>query len=132
MPVLKTADLQFLWQEQFPGAPVRRALTDNRTANLQFRFQNWANEVGLNCLYLGNQKHKSGPEMYWKWIWSGFEVGRKWIGNWPEVDRKMTGSGSKVNRKWTGSGPEVEWIGKEYSAYLIALAKYFQVIFKIY
>ena len=33
--------------KQIPSAPVERVLTDNRTANLPFCFQNWANEVGL-------------------------------------------------------------------------------------
>ena len=52
LPVLKTADSPFLQQEQFPGAPVGRALTDNRMANLPFCFKNRANEEGLILLVI--------------------------------------------------------------------------------
>ena len=36
--------------KQFPGAPVEQAVTENRTVNLPFCFQNQANEEGLNTV----------------------------------------------------------------------------------
>ena len=48
--------------KQFPGAPVGRALTVNRMGNLPFRFQNQANEEGLNWAQLLRQSTKN-----WNW-----------------------------------------------------------------